>query len=194
MYIPAQFAISDRAEIFAFIEANAFGQLISTVDNRLFVTHLPFLVSGDRTRLFGHVARQNPQHLDLDGQEILVTFEGPHDYISPSWYGSPGVPTWNYQAVHVYGKCAVFNEPGRLAELVGRLTEKYESAFEVPWRPEYKATMLGAIVGIEILIGEVQGKFKLSQNRPDNDRLAVIKALEENGSTKLAAAMKDHKS
>ena len=93
MYIPKHFEITDKSEIFAFVEANAFGQLISNVDGRLYSTHLPFLLSKDRYKITGHLALQNPQLAEIDMQEVLVTLEGAHDYISPAWYSSPGVPT-----------------------------------------------------------------------------------------------------
>ena len=121
MYVPKHFEVTDEDEIFAFIEANAFGQLVSVLGDRPFATYMPFLVSADRKTLLGHVAKQNPQHSEIDGQEVLITLQGPHDYISPSWYSSPGVPTWNYQAAHIYGKCSVFDEPGRLRKVVERL-------------------------------------------------------------------------
>jgi transcriptional regulator len=194
MYIPRHFEINDRDEIFPFVEANAFGQLISQVEGRLFCSHLPFLVSADRSRLIGHVARQNSQQRWLSGQEVLVTFHGPHDYISPSWYTGPGVPTWNYQAVHIYGQTEVFHDPARLKDVVETLTQKYESAFEQPWQAEYDATMLSAIVGIEIVITEVQCKYKLSQNRKPQDRAQVIERLSAIGSKKLAEAMRRNES
>ncbi len=93
MYIPKHFEITDKDEIFSFVEANAFGQLISNVSGRFFSTHLPFLLSEDRSKIVGHMALQNPQHAEIDGQEVLITLEGAHDYISPSWYRGPGVPT-----------------------------------------------------------------------------------------------------
>jgi transcriptional regulator len=189
MFIPKHFEVTDSEETFAFIEANAFGQLISSVEGRHFSTHLPFLLSKDRTRIFAHLARLNPQLNEIAGQEALITFSGPHDYISPSWYTGPGVPTWNYQAVHIYGNCKVFTDPDALKEVVDSLTYKYESGFEKPWKPEYKATMLGAIVGVEIEINEVQCKYKLSQNRPTKDQEQVIRQLKNTGSKKLAAAM-----
>jgi transcriptional regulator len=193
MYIPKHFEVTDKEEIFAFIEGNAFGQLISNVQGRHFSTHLPFLVSKDKTRLFAHLAKSNPQITEIEGQEALITFEGPHDYISPSWYSEPSVPTWNYQTVHVYGKCEVFHDSNRLKEVVDSLANKYESGFEKPWQPEYKATMLGAIVGVEVLINEVQCKYKLSQNRPAKDQELVIQQLKAIGSKKLAVAMEQNK-
>lgn len=93
MYVPDPFRVAERDELFAFIDANAFGQLISIHDGRLTASHLPFPVSDDRRLLRCHLARQNPQWRDLDGQQALVTFLGPHDYISPNWYQRPGVPT-----------------------------------------------------------------------------------------------------
>ncbi len=189
MYIPKHFEITDETEIFAFIEENAFGQLISQVDSRLFSTHVPFLLSDDKTKLIGHLARQNPQHSGLEGQEVLVTLGGPHDYISPAWYATPGVPTWNYQAVHIYGGCKVFRDAEQLKDLVDALTNKYESAFEKPWLPEYNSSMLNAIVGVEISINEIQCKYKLSQNRSSLDKTQVIKQLESIGSLELSEAM-----
>lgn len=189
MYIPSHFSFTEQTEIFSFIEANAFGQLISKVEGRLFSTHLPFLLSADRGQLHCHLARANPQWRDIEGQEVLITLQGPHEYISPSWYRSPGVPTWNYQAVHIYGKCQVFDESTRLEQLVDSLTGKFESAFDTPWQPDYKASMLRGIVGIEVEISEIQCKYKLSQNRSDEDQAQVIKALSINGSDQVAKAM-----
>ncbi len=189
MYIPKHFAVTDSDEIFAFVEANAFGQLISTVNGSLYASHLPFLVTQDRSTIICHLAKQNPQHLELDGQEALITLQGAHDYISPSWYGGPGVPTWNYQAVHIYGQCRVFHDAGRLKEVVEALAHQYESAFEGPWQPDYGAAMLNAIVGIEVHITDVQCKYKLSQNRPAQDRAQVVEKLKSLGSNKLAQAM-----
>lgn len=189
MYIPKHFEIDDEDEVFAFIEANAFGQLVSNLSGRLFSSHIPFLISQDRTKIIGHLAKQNPQHTELAGQEVLITLQGPHDYISPSWYTGPGVPTWNYQAVHIYGQCQVFHDPDELKEVVDTLTNQYEASFQVPWQPNYKASMLSAIIGVEVTINEIQCKYKLSQNRSTQDRLQVIEKLEALGSTKLVKAM-----
>ena len=192
MYIPRHFEVTDTDEIFAFVDANAFGQIISTVDGRYYASHLPFLVTPDRSALICHLAKQNPQHLELEGQEALVTLQGAHEYISPSWYASPGVPTWNYQAVHIYGQCRVFHDSGRLKEVVEALAHKYESAFKSPWQPDYGANMLTAIVGIEMRITDVQCKYKLSQNRSSQDREQVVKKLKSLGSNQLARAMERH--
>ncbi|MEP5764756.1 MAG: FMN-binding negative transcriptional regulator [Halieaceae bacterium] len=189
MYIPKHFEMNDKDEIFAFAEANAFGQLVSTVGGRLFSTYMPFLFSADKTTVFCHLAKQNPQHSELGGQELLITLEGLHGYVSPSWYSAPGVPTWNYQAVHIYGHAKTFTDPEKLKAVVDSLTEKHESAFDQPWQPDYKASMLGAIVGLEITISEVQCKYKLSQNRSSQDQAQVIEQLKSLGSNSLAEAM-----
>jgi transcriptional regulator len=189
MYIPKHFEITETSEIYSFILNNAFGQIISNLNGKLFSTHIPFLLSDDRKKILGHVAKQNPQIQNLDGQEVLITLEGPHDYISPTWYEGSGVPTWNYQAVHIYGICTVFNNQERLAQVVNTLTEKYESKFEEPWKPDYKATMLGAIVGIEVSINEIQCTYKLSQNRSEQDQKNVVFQLKSQGSSLLAEAM-----
>ena len=190
MYVPDKFAVTDADEIFAFVAANAFGQLVSVQDGRPLVSHLPFLVADDRKTLRCHVARQNPQWQQIDGQQALATFLGPHDYISPSWYRGAGVPTWNYQAVHVYGQCRVFDGAGELAALVDALSGVYEARFESPWQPAYPDSMLKAIIGIELIIDEVHGKYKLSQNRPAADHAPVIDRLEALGSEALVAAMR----
>ena len=190
MFIPKSFQITDEKEIFAFIQANAFGQIISSKNDRLLSSHIPFLVSDDKTKLIGHLTKVNPQVKDIKDRQVLITLQGAHDYISPSWYEATGVPTWNYQAVHIYGECTVFDEPEKLKFVVDSLTAKYESAFDEPWQPNYNAAMLGAIVGFEVTISDIQAQYKLSQNKPDNDRNRVIEALEGLDSMELARAMK----
>jgi len=190
MYIRKPFEITDRTEIDAFIEANAFGQLISLSEGRLLSTHLPFLLSEDKTTLLGHLALQNPQASDIQNQEVLVTLQGAHNYISPTWYLTPGVPTWNYQAVHIYGRCTLFDDTEVLRDLVDALTSRYESELPTQWNPEYSSGMLKAIVGIEIAMNEVQCQYKLNQNRSTQDQQHVINQLESNGSHQLAKAMR----
>lgn len=190
MYIPKQFQITDRDEIFSFIEHNAFGQIISTLRGRLFSSHIPFLVSDDRQKLFGHFARQNPQANDINDQEVMVTLQGPHGYISPTWYLNPGVPTWNYQAVHIYGACKILPELAAVKTIVDNLSTKYEDAFETYWEQDYNSGMLKHIVGFEIEIKDIQCKYKLSQNRAEQDRESVISHLQGTGSKALADAVR----
>jgi transcriptional regulator len=190
MYLPKHFEVAEEAEIFSFVDANAFGQLISIDAGRPYASHLPFLIASDHKSMHCHLARQNPQWQQITHQQVLVTFLGPHDYISPSWYQNPGVPTWNYQAVHIYGHCRVLDDDAAVAEIVETLSARYESGFETPWQPQYREAMLKAIVGVEITIDEVQCKYKLSQNRPAADHQAVVDKLDELGSTPLAGAMR----
>lgn len=190
MYIPKHFEETEKEEIYAFVESNALGQLTSQSGVRLIGTHIPFLLSDDRTKLLGHMAKQNPQLQGIEGQEILVTLQGAHDYISPSWYTGAGVPTWNYQAVHIYGECRIFDNADELHRVVAALTEKYESKFAEPWQANYNPAMLGAIVGIEISISEIQCKYKLSQNRSKQEKENIIEQLKAGGSVPLAEAMK----
>ena len=189
MYIPRHFEVGDREKKLAFIHANSFGQLISNVTGRLFVSHIPFHLSHDGSSLLCHLAKANPQWQEIENQEVLVTFQGPHGYISPSWYESLGMPTWNYQVVHVYGSAKIMSETDALKHMLDELTETHESSLTAPWKPEYKASLLKAIVAIEIKIDEIQGKDKLSQNRSVNDRKQVVDELEKSGSTRLAKAM-----
>ena len=133
----------------------------------------------------------NEQLTSLNGQEVLITLQGPHDYISPSWYAKPGVPTWNYQAVHIYGKCRTFDDPEQLKNIVETLTHTYESENSEPWKPNYKPAMLQAIIGIEIDSAEIQCQYKLSQNRGAEDQERVIAALKAKGKHSLATAMEN---
>lgn len=197
VYVPAHFAVRDPALLFALVESHAFGQLISTAP-ALAVSHVPFLLDAQDNRLVCHLAAANHQALALeaagaDGAEVLCIFQGPHGYVSPRWYAKkPAVPTWNYMAVHVQGRARTTRDPAKLRAIVDRLTRIYEPA-EGGWRlddePEnFTAGMLRGIVGIEIAITRMDGKFKLSQNRP-NDLPLVIAALRaEGGDANLALA------
>ena len=192
MYIPDHFNEPDRDKAVAFIRANAFGQLVSLVDGKLFASHLPFLINKDGNKMLCHLARQNPQWENIEAQDVLVTFQGSHDYISPNWYKSPGVPTWNYQVAHVYATCRLVHSPEELKDIVEKLTLTYESNFASPWKPQYNKAMLKNIIGIDFSISDIQCKFKLNQNRSEIDRAGVVSALEEHGSEKLAKVMREN--
>jgi len=183
IYIPAHFAEHDLQSLQKLIETNNFGTLISARDERPFATHLPFIYDAAGARLLGHMARSNPhwQSLANSTREALVIFQGPNTYISPSLYSDPGVPTWNYATVHVYGRFRVLegaNDHRRVLEL---LTEQHEAVREEPWKADFYASMvqqmMRATVALEIIISEQQGKFKLSQNRSAADREKVIDGL-----------------
>ncbi|MDB4076887.1 FMN-binding negative transcriptional regulator [Porticoccaceae bacterium] len=190
MFTPSHFKITDDEEIYSFIDHNGFGQIISTVQGKIFSTHIPFLLSEDRNSLIGHMALQNPQQAEIDGQEVLITLEGPHAYISPTWYTSPGVPTWNYQTVHIYGICKLLHDPSALKTIVDDLTLKYETALGTHWQPNYNKAMLKYIVGVEIKVSNIQCKYKLSQNQSLQDRENVAKELDKLGSGLLATAIR----
>jgi transcriptional regulator len=190
MYIPKQFEITDESEALMFVESNAFGQLTSIVEGKMFATHMPFLISNDKKHLIGHIARQNPQHLEIENQEVLVTFLGPHEYISPSWYASSGVPTWNYQTVHIYGLCRILSNHETVKSVVSSLTQKYESGFSEPWQPNYNESMLEHVVAFEIAISQIQCKYKLGQNRSAKDQDQVLEKLESLGAHKMAETIK----
>lgn len=188
MYIPKHFNENDAEKLAAFIDEYAFGVLVTVSEGRPFASHIPFLYERESGRLLGHVARANPQWRHFsDGADVMVLFQGPHAYISPSWYLAPGVPTWNYAVAHVYGSARALDDPSGIKDIVERLTEKYERNNRPPWMPAYDQGRLQAIVGIQIRIKEVQGKFKLSQNRSAADRAAVVSRLEATGSENDAA-------
>ena len=186
LYLPELFAERDTAALHAFLDENAFATLISPDPLDPHITHLPLLLDRERGAcgtLLGHVARANPHWRRLEEQPaVLAVFQGPHAYVSPSWYAvHPSVPTWNYAAVHVHGNARLMHGPDDLETLVRRLVERYEGARPQPWRMElpadYQAGMLRGIVGFAIEITAITGKFKLSQNRPAGDRERVITAL-----------------
>jgi transcriptional regulator len=193
MYRPKFFDVAEIEAQHAMIRDIGFGAMISHDADGLEATHLPFVLEPERGTLgtlIGHVARANPHWERLDpSAECLVVIQGPHGYVSPSWYPSrdPGnrvVPTWNYTAVHAYGRVTTFDEPARLRAAVASLTDENERRFETPWSigeapTEFIDGMLRAIVGIEVEITRLEGKRKLSQNRSGADRDGVITALSE---------------
>jgi transcriptional regulator len=191
VYLPPAFTETRREALVAHIERHDFGMLVTHGAAGLIASQIPFLVDERDGGLVlqCHLARANPQLADLEGAaEALAVFAGPHAYISPSWYEAvPAVPTWNYATVHAYGPARRIEDAGWLRELVRRLSERHEAGEaaqgHLPWRmddlPEpYVQSMLNGIVGIEIAVARIEGKFKLSQNRPAGDRPRIIAALE----------------
>jgi transcriptional regulator len=186
MYIPSSFRIDAPDVIYDFIDDYSFATLVSVCGGIPFATHLPLLLDRERRALLGHVARANP-HADVfgAGSESLAIFNGPHAYISPSWYATaPAVPTWNYAAVHVYGPLEPLSEI-RTRELVDLTVDKYESKRPIPWPndlpQDFREKMLAAIVGFEMPIGRVEGKFKLGQNRSEADQARMYSQLKSAG-------------
>jgi len=197
LYMPPHFRVDDRAALARFMDENGFATLVSHAAGGLSVSHVPLLVEaeGDALRLLGHVARNNDHWRALEAAaEVLAIFHGPHAYVSPTWYAQhPSVPTWNYAVVHAHGKARLMDEAG-LHDLVTRLSSKYEAGNAKPWRlsdqpAAYVSGMLQNVVGFEIEVQRLEGKFKLSQNRPAEIE-RVIGALEMAGETAVAALMK----
>jgi transcriptional regulator len=198
VYLPPHFTEARPSVLVEHIERYDFGLLVSHGAAGLVASHIPFLIERDRDKLHlhGHLARPNPQVGDLaQGGEVLAIFSGPHAYISPNWYATgPSVPTWNYVDVHAYGTVSLIEDVDWLRGLVRRLSERHEAHNPVPWRtqdlPEaYLEGMLKGIVGLDVAITRLEGKYKLSQNRPAADRPLVIAALERrNDADSLAVA------
>jgi transcriptional regulator len=187
VYLPPAFTETRREALIAHIERHDFGMLVTHGSAGLIASQIPFLVEQREGQLLlqGHLARANPQLEDMDGRaEALAVFAGPHAYISPSWYeGGSAVPTWNYATVHAYGQARCIEDAEWLRQLVRRLSDRHEAGEPTPWRmqdlPEtYVQSMLKGIVGVEIAVARLEGKFKLSQNRPAADRPRIIEALE----------------
>jgi transcriptional regulator len=203
VYLPPAFAETREEALAAHIERHDFGLLVTHGAAGTIASQIPFLLErrDGKVLLQGHLARPNPQLADLDGAtEALAIFAGPHAYISPSWYeATPAVPTWNYATVHAYGPARRIQDPDWLRELVRRLSDRHEAREASPWRmqdlPEpYVQSMLKGIVGIELAVMRLEGKFKLSQNRPAGDRPRIIAALERRAdpeSQAVAALMRE---
>jgi transcriptional regulator len=196
VYLPPVFTEARPEVLVAHIERHDFALLVSHGANGMVASHIPFLVErrGEDLHLLGHLARPNPQVADLsDGGEVLAIFTGPHAYVSPRWYvNGPAVPTWNYADVHAYGAVRLIDDAEWLGEFVLRLSQRHETGGERPWRmadqpAAYIAGMLKGIVGLDIRVNRLEGKFKLSQNRPATDRPGIIAALEARGDAEAAA-------
>jgi transcriptional regulator len=187
VYLPPAFTEARPEILVELIERYDFALLVTHGAEGLVASHIPFLIErdGERLHLHGHLARPNPQVSDLArGGEVLAIFHGPHAYISPNWYASgPSVPTWNYVDVHAYGTVQLVEDAEWLRRFLVRLSDRHEARNRVAWRmqdlPEaYVRTMLKGIIGFEIAVTRLEGKYKLSQNRPAADRPGVIAALE----------------
>ena len=191
MYVPAAFAETDVSRLYPFIEQHSFATLVSNQGEEPIASHLPLLLQrevGQNGSLLGHFARANPQAETPDNQSVLAIFHGPHAYISPTWYASQNtVPTWNYQAVHVYGRYSRITDDAELKAIIAETVRFYEASQPEPWsietpEAEFTEGLLKGIVGFRIEIERIEGKFKLSQNHPEERRQKVIDALKKQSS------------
>lgn len=201
MYIPQPFEETRLEVLHELMRSRPFGTLVIQTDQGLVANHLPFLIAsqaGEPGTLRGHVARSNPIWRQLgSAPEALAIFQGPHSYVTPSWYPSKQadgkvVPTWNYAVVHAYGRPRAIEDAVWLLDLVRTLTQIHESGQERPWSvsdapKDYIDRMIGSIVGIEMPLSRLEGKWKVSQNRPVADRLGVAAGLEERGTEESRA-------
>ena len=201
LYVPSHFRVEDPKALDAFIAQNAFGTLVSSSEAGLHASHIPFIpVRGaDGTlRLAFHLARANPQATALgEARHVLAIFQGAHAYVSPTWYENhPAVPTWNYAVVHAEGHVEPMDEAG-LRDLIAKLSSHYERGRPEPWSmektpPGFIEKLLPVITGFTLVVERLDGKFKLSQNRPGHDAERVIEALESGGEPEVAALMRSH--
>jgi transcriptional regulator len=210
MYIPDYYKNENRDEIEAFLKSNAFGILVNRVNGtrgnaepskaKLWATHIPMEFEqrhDGKQVLIAHVSKENPQWKGFDsGEEVLAIFSGPHAYVSSSWYDFEGVPTWNYSAIHIYGKVRVLDETQTIASLK-ILVDKYEAGRENAVRVEdlsRKTMMMArAIVAFEIEITDIEAKKKHSQNRDAKNYESVISHLEKSGNADAVAIAADMK-
>ncbi|MEC1621649.1 FMN-binding negative transcriptional regulator [Bacillus mojavensis] len=188
MYIPKYYKVTNVDDIWDFVQNNSFGTIVTTAQGKPIATHLPLqlMKEGDTYYITGHIAYGNPQWRTFEAcEEVLVMFQGPHAYISSSWYEKENVPTWNYQAVHVYGTASILNEEELKHDLT-MLLQKYEKHRKNPvlWdklSPQLLESQLKGIVGFKMKVGEIQASYKLSQNRNEEDYMNIIDQLRNEG-------------
>jgi transcriptional regulator len=205
MYQPPAFR-EDRLEVqHALIRAHPLGLLISAGPGGLIANPLPFLIdtgNGEHGTLRVHMARANPQWRELGAiEECLVVFQGPQTYITPSWYATKRetgkvVPTWNYATVHAWGRPRAIEDAAWLRQQIGELTRSQEGGRAAPWHVEdapedFVAMQMRAIVGVEIPVSRIEGKWKMSQNRPEADRDGVIAGFRQMGDETIAALVEE---
>lgn len=182
MYIPHAFKMTKLANQHQFIHEFGFGVIVCC-EQTLSATHLPFVLhadEGEQGVLYAHCAKANPVWKSLENKEVLVIFTGPHAYISPSWYAQkPAVPTWDYTAVHAYGKASLLN-PQQTLTAIDQVVEQYEPQLLVERSivtDEIKHKMLAGIVGFKIELTKLEGQLKLGQNKNKADQMGVYNAL-----------------
>ena len=189
MYIPSFNRMTDSADILAFMQRYSFATLITAKDHLPVATHLPFVIrlEGEQLVRRSHVAKANKQWTDLDETTVMVIFSQPHAYISPQHYETQlNVPTWNYIAIHAYGRGRTIQDPDQIMELLESTITTYESGYKAQWDTlpaEYKHKMAQGIVAFEVDVTDLQAKHKLSQNRSPLEQENIIRALSQRSDT-----------
>jgi len=205
VYVPAHFNEDRVGALHALIRATGLATLVSMTEDGLIASHAPLLLDPEPApfgTLIGHLAKANPHARAANpGVQTLVIFQGADGYITPSYYAAKQehgkvVPTWNYASVHAYGTLETFDDPARLLDVVTRLTERHEASRAQPWAvadapADFVQGMLRGIVGIVLPIARLEGKVKMSQNRPPADQSGVIEGLRRDGRDDLARAVAD---
>ncbi len=198
MYIPNLYLNENETEINDFLQKNGFAILVNQLNQKLFAVHVPLYLTKNKDGkmiLEGHIAKENPLWQSFENNpEVLAIFSGPHSYISSSWYDHENVPTWNYTAVHVYGKIKIVDEVAAIAALT-RLVDKYEQNSKCPVQVENfsKKTMMQVrgIVAFEIEVNDIQAVKKMSQNRDDKNHQNIITKLEASQDAQAIAVAKE---
>lgn len=198
MYIPKHFKIEDEVKIYEFIEKYSFATLYSTHLGELYATHLPLILKKEENALYGHFARPNGQWKDTENQSVLVVFQGPHCYISPSWYEiKDAVPTWNYVSIHIYGNVEIIEDEKVIFDCLDEMVNKYEKP-DSPYNlknvdSRYIEGMSKGIVAFKINISKIEAKAKLSQNHPAERQELIIENLKrssDHNDLEVASLMK----
>jgi transcriptional regulator len=203
MYIPQYNLVTDQSEIVAFMKRYNFAAIITTSNNEIIASHLPFVIEEENGKiiLYAHYAKSNLQWKHVMENRLLVIFAEPHAYISPKYYEHEiNVPTWNYAAVHAYGKTELIESNKGIIDILERSMDFFEPVYKEQWKnlPEdYKQRLLKGVVGIKIYVTELQAKKKLSQNRTENERQNIIESFSRSNNTnekEIAELMKNNKS
>lgn len=188
MYIPKHFSEEDISQILSFMKEFSFATIVSMQDSMPVATHLPFVIEEreDKIILVAHFARANEQWKALEQQTALIIFAEPHAYISPTHYETElNVPTWNYVAVHAYGKVEIIADKQKTIAVLEKTIRNYEAGYEQQWNqlPEkYRDGMVKGIVAFEVTVTDLQAKYKLSQNRTEIERKSIIESLKNSKS------------
>ncbi|MET3979917.1 transcriptional regulator [Mucilaginibacter sp. UYP25] len=185
MYTPKHFQLTDHQEAINFMQKYSFATIVTMLNGVPEATHLPFLVEqrGEQLLLISHFAKANPQAATAFNETSLVIFTEPHAYISPANYEKElNVPTWNYIAIHAYGTATIIDDKDQVAQLLEKMIGVYEAGYREQWDnlpDDYKLKMMDGIIAFEILVDDLQGKSKLSQNRTATERESIITSLSD---------------